>query len=78
MLLLTLHTVKDLLTNEQKQFLTQEFTRLLVQTGGAGNSEVGHMVWIQIDEAEPNHFKDDRLHPILGKIAGFVHHQKVN
>ena len=40
MLLLTLHTVKDLLTNEQKQFLTQEFTRLLIQTGGPGNSEM--------------------------------------
>ncbi len=69
---LNLRTVKGLLTDEQKKYLMEKFTELLVETEGGGNPEFRKMVWIQIEEEEPKHWQIGELHPTQEFIAGFV------
>jgi 4-oxalocrotonate tautomerase len=69
---LNLRTVKGLLNDEQKKYLMEKFTELLVETEGGGNPEFKKMVWIQIEEEEPKHWQIGELRPTQEFIAGFV------
>lgn len=69
---LNLRTIEGLLTDEQKKYLMDKFTDLLVETEGGGNPEFRKMVWIQIEEEEPRHWQIGELRPTPESIAGFV------
>ncbi len=69
---LNLRTIKGLLNDEQKKYLMEKFTELLVETEGGGNPEFRKMVWIQIEEEEPKHWQIGELRPTQEFIAGFV------
>jgi 4-oxalocrotonate tautomerase len=69
---LNLRTVKGLLTDEQKKYLMEKFTELLVETEGGGNPEFRKMVWIQIEEEEAKHWQIGELRLTSEFIAGFV------
>lgn len=69
---LNLRTIKGLLNDEQKKYLMEKFTELLVETEGGGNPEFRKMVWIQIEEEEPKHWQIGELRPTPEFIAGFV------
>jgi 4-oxalocrotonate tautomerase len=69
---LNLKTVKGLLSTEQKQYLMEQFTKLLVETEGGGNPEFKKMVWIQIQEEAPEHWQLGELKPTQAFIQGFV------
>jgi 4-oxalocrotonate tautomerase len=69
---LNLRTVEGLLTDEQKRYLMDKFTDLLVETEGGGNPEFRKMVWIQIEEEKPRHWQIGELRPTPESIAGFV------
>jgi 4-oxalocrotonate tautomerase len=69
---LNLRTVKGLLNDEQKQYLMDKFTDLLVETEGGGNPEFRKMVWIQIEEEEPRNWQIGELRPTAETIHQFV------
>lgn len=69
---LNLHTIKGLLNDEQKQYLMEKFTDLLVEVEGGGNPEFRKMVWIKIDEQEPHNWQVGERRPTPEGIAGFV------
>ena len=69
---LNLRTVKGLLNDDQKKYLMDKFTELLVETEGGGNPEFRKMVWIQIEEDEPNNWQIGELRPTHELIAGFA------
>lgn len=69
---LNLRTVKGLLSDEQKKYLMEKFTELLIETEGGGNPEFRKMIWIQIEEEEPKHWQLGELRPSTEFIASFV------
>jgi 4-oxalocrotonate tautomerase len=69
---LNLRTVKGLLSDEQKKYLMEKFTELLIETEGGGNPEFRKMVWIQIEEEEPVNWQLGELRLSPEFIAGFV------
>jgi len=69
---LNLRTIKGLLNDEQKKYLMEKFTELLVETEGGGNPEFRKMIWIQIEEEEPKHWQIGELRSTPEFIAGFV------
>lgn len=69
---LNLRTIKGLLNDEQKKYLMDRFTELLVETEGGGNPEFEKMVWIQIQEEESKHWQIGQLRPSSQFIEGFV------
>jgi 4-oxalocrotonate tautomerase len=69
---LNLRTVKGLLNDDQKKYLMDKFTELLVETEGGGNPEFRKMVWIQIEEEEPKHWQLGELRPTPETISDFV------
>ena len=73
---LNLRTVKGLLNDEQKKYLMEKFTELLVETEGGRNPDFKKMVWIQIDEEEPKNWQIGELRPTPESIAGFVQHRE--
>jgi 4-oxalocrotonate tautomerase len=73
---LNLRTVKGLLNDDQKKYLMEKFTELLVETEGGGNPDFRKMVWIQIEEEEPGNWQIGELRPTAESIAGFVQHRE--
>ncbi len=69
---LKLSTVKGLLNDDQKKYLMDKFTELLVETEGGGNPEFRKYVWIQIEEEEPKHWQLGQLRPTTEFIANAV------
>lgn len=69
---LNLKTIKGLLSDEQKSYLMDEFTKLLIETEGGGNPDFRKMVWIEIEEEEPKHWQIGELRPTNNFIAGYV------
>ena len=69
---LNLKTVKGLLNDEQKQYLMEEFTKLLIEVEGGGNPDFRKSVWIQIEETEPANWQIGELRPTEQAITGFV------
>lgn len=69
---INLRTVKGLLTDEQKKYLMDKFTNLLIETEGGGNPEFRKMVWIQIEEEDPENWQIGELRPTPETIAWFV------
>lgn len=69
---LTLKTVKGLLSEEQKQYLMDKFTEILVEVEGGGNPDFKKSVWIQIDETEPNNWQMGELRPTEQMMQQFV------
>jgi 4-oxalocrotonate tautomerase len=74
---LHLRTLKGLLTDEQKNYLMEKFTELLVETEGGGNPEFRKMVWIQIEEEEPKHWQIGELRPTSEFISGFAKQREI-
>ena len=74
---LNLRTVKGLLTDEQKKYLMEKFTELLVETEGGGDPDFRKMVWIQIEEEEPKHWQIGELRPTSEFIADFVKQREI-
>jgi 4-oxalocrotonate tautomerase len=72
-----LKTVKGLLNDDQKQYLMKKFTELLVETEGGGNPDFCKMVWICIEEEEPNHWQIGELKPTEDSIANFVKQREI-
>lgn len=75
---LNLRTIKGLLSDEQKQYLMDKFTELLIETEGGGNPEFRKMVWIQIEEEEPRHWQIGELRPTDEYIARYVKLREAN
>ena len=69
---LQLQTVKGLLSPEQKVYLMDRFTALLVEVEGGGNPEFGKKVWIRIDEDEAENWQIGELRPTAGFIERMV------
>lgn len=67
-----LTTVKGLLNAEQKQTLIDKLTELLVEVEGGGNPEFRKMVWICLQECEPESWGLGELRPTAASIAQFV------
>ena len=49
-----------------------KFTELLVEVEGGGDPEFKKMVWIQIEETEPNNRQIGEMRPSVEMIEGFV------
>ena len=75
---LNLRTVKGLLNDEQKKYLMDKFTELLIETEGGGNPEFRKMVWIQIEEEDPKNWQIGELRPTPETIAGFVQQREAH
>jgi 4-oxalocrotonate tautomerase len=69
---LNLKTMKGLLNEEQKRFLMEEFTKLLIATEGGGDPSFRKMVWIEIEEQPPEHWQIGEMRPTEKHIAQFV------
>ena len=69
---LNLRTVKGLLNAEQKRYLMEKFTELLIEVEGGGDPDFRKMVWIQIDEQEPESWQIGAMRPTKDQIAAFV------
>jgi 4-oxalocrotonate tautomerase len=69
---LNLRTVKGMLTDEQKQYLMEKFTDLLVETEGGGNVQFRKMVWIQIEEDMPQNWQLGELRPTPQMMAAYM------
>ena len=69
---LNLRTVKGLLDHDQKRYLMDRFTDLLVETEGGGDSAFRNMVWIHIEEEEACHWQIGELRPTAEVIAELV------
>jgi 4-oxalocrotonate tautomerase len=69
---LNLRTVQGLLNDEQKKYLMEKFTEILVEVEGGGDPDFRQMVWIQIDEQEPENWQIGTMRPDSNQIAGFV------
>jgi 4-oxalocrotonate tautomerase len=69
---LNLKTVKGLLSDEQKKYLMDKFTDLLIETEGGGNPEFRKMIWIEIEEEEPINWQIGDFRPTSETIAGVV------
>ena len=69
---LQLQTVKGLLSPEQKRYLIEKFSELLVDVEGGGNPDFRKMVWIKIEEQEPEHWALGEHRPTAEFIAQFV------
>lgn len=67
-----LRTVKGLLNEEQKRYLMEKFTDLLVEVEGCGDPDFRQMVWIRIDEQEPENWQIGTMRPNKEQIVGFV------
>lgn len=65
---LQLQTVKGLLSPEQKTYLMDRFTALLVEVEGGGKPEFANKVWIRIDESEAENWQLGELRPTAGFI----------
>jgi 4-oxalocrotonate tautomerase len=65
---LQLQTVKGVLSPEQKTYLMDRFTALLVEVEGGGNPEFAKKVWIRIDESEAGNWQLGELRPTAGLI----------
>jgi 4-oxalocrotonate tautomerase len=72
-----LKTVKGLLNDEQKMYLMEKFTELLIETEGGGNPNFRKTVWINIEEEEPKHWQLGDLRPTENSIASFVKQREV-
>ena len=69
---LHLHTVKGLLSPEQKRTLMDRFTDLLVEIEGGGNPAFRKHVWIRIEEDEPEHWQLGDVRPTTDLIGHMV------
>lgn len=58
-----IRTVKGMLNNEQKQLLKSKITDVLVEIEGAGDPNFRNLVWVLIDEAEPENWQLGELNP---------------
>jgi len=65
---LQLQTVKGLLSPEQKTYLMDRFTALLVEVEGGGKPEFADKVRIRIDESEAENWQLGELRPTAGLI----------
>lgn len=75
---LQLQTVKGLLSAEQKRYLMDKFSELLVEVEGGSNPEFRKMVWIRIDETEAEHWSLGELRPTADYIARMVQLREAN
>ena len=75
---LQLQTIKGLLSSEQKRYLIEKFTDLLVEVEGGGNPDFKKMVWIKIEEQEPEHWAIGELRPTPEFISLFVNACEAN
>lgn len=74
---LNLRTIKGLLNDEQKKYLMDKFTELLIETEGGSNPEFKKMVWIQIEEEDPKNWQIGELRPTSEFISGFVQQREM-
>ena len=54
--IVTIKTIKGILTEEKKAELHKRITDLLVEVEGDGNEQFRQLVIVTIDEDEPEHF----------------------
>jgi 4-oxalocrotonate tautomerase len=69
---LQLHTVKGMLSPEQKHKLMEKLSDLLVEIEGGGDPSFRKTVWIRIDEGEPENWRIGEITPDHAAIARFV------
>ena len=69
---LHLHTVKGLLSPEQKRALMDGFTDLLVKIEGGGNPDFRKQIWIRIEEEAPEQWQVGELRPTAELIERMV------
>ncbi len=69
---LNLQTIKGLLNDEQKKYLMERFTELLIETEGGGDPEFRRAIWIQIQEEEPSNWQIGKMRPTRESIDEFV------
>ena len=73
---LNLRTTQGMLNDEQKKYLMDKFTDLLVETEGGGDPSFRKTVWILIEEEKPQHWQLGELRPTPELIAGFVQQRR--
>jgi 4-oxalocrotonate tautomerase len=73
---LNLRTTKGMLSSDQKRYLMDKFTDLLIEVEGGGNPQFRKMVWIMIEENEPQHWQLGSMHPTPESVAEFVQHRE--
>ena len=65
-------TIKGLLSPAQKQELISKLSDVVVAIEGGGNADFRKMVWVTIDEREPESFGLGDLRPTAASTAQFV------
>jgi 4-oxalocrotonate tautomerase len=75
---LHLQTVKGLLSPQQKRTLMDRFADLLVEIEGGGNPKFRKMVWIRIEEEEPEHWSLGEFRPDADTIARMAQSREAN
>ena len=69
---LNLRTIKGLLNDEQKKYLMDKFTDLLIEVEFGGDQAFRKAVWIQFEEEEPKHWQLGEFRPTPELIAKLV------
>ncbi|HYD94133.1 MAG TPA: tautomerase family protein [Noviherbaspirillum sp.] len=67
-----LHTLKGLLSPQQKRALMDRMTALLVEIEGGGDPAFRKHVWIRIDEGEPEQWQLGELRPTPDLVERLV------
>jgi 4-oxalocrotonate tautomerase len=75
---LNLRTAKGLLNDEQKQYLMDKFTDLLVEVEGGGNPEFKKVVWILIEEHEPEKWQIGDRRSTQEAVTAYVRQRDAN
>jgi 4-oxalocrotonate tautomerase len=65
-------TIKGLLSADQKQEVINKISDVLVAVEGGGNPSFRKMVWVSLDERDPESFGLGELRPTAATTAQFV------
>ncbi|MGE0421137.1 MAG: 4-oxalocrotonate tautomerase family protein [Reyranellaceae bacterium] len=68
--MVTVHTVKGIMDNQQKRTLLDRITDVMVEVEGQGNADFRKSVWVRIEEQEPAHWSLGGLVPTAQQVAG--------
>jgi len=68
-----IRTTRGMLNSDQKQRLKDKITEALVEIEGGGDPNFKNLVWVLIDESEPENWQLGALHPTAEFISEYVH-----
>jgi 4-oxalocrotonate tautomerase len=65
----TVQTVKGILDDDQKRKLHQRLTEVMIEIEGQGRPDFSRMVFIKIEEQDPDHWSFGGVSPSAESIA---------